>query len=168
MKRFLLIAGILLSFSALAGAQGKTVSKTGITTAIAECRMYEGAELVKLGRIATAALKATIRLSSLDDPDAREALRIMKGIKGLTVLDYEDCSQADKARIARKLERALSGSEVLMEASDDGGKMSIYGIVDDRAETVRDFVLYSPSDCSLICIFGSISMDTLAKIASND
>ncbi len=46
--------------------------------------------------------------------------------------------------------------------------MRIYGVVDESADSVKDFVLYTPSDCALICIFGSISMDAVAKIASND
>ena len=168
MKRFLLIIGILLSFQALAATTEKTVSKTAIASVISECRYYPGAELVRLGRIPTAALKGVIRLAALDDPEAKEALRIMKGIHGFTVLDYEDCSSSDRFLITRKLERALSGSEMLMEASDGGEKMRIYGVVDEKTDRVRDFVLYAPSSCSLICIFGSISIDAIASIASND
>ena len=33
---------------------------------------------------------------------------------------------------------------------------------------VREFVLFSPSDCMLMCVFGTISMDALAKLAFND
>lgn len=168
MKRFLLIISILLSLPALAATQGKTVSKTNLTAALAECRSYEGVELVKLGRAATAALKGAIRLAAIDEPDAREALRLMKGIHGITVMDYEDCSGANRELISRKLEKALSGSDLLIEASDGGDRMRIYGVVDGKSDKVRDFVLYSPSDCALICVFGSISMDAVAKIAAND
>lgn len=170
MKRLLLILSILFSVSlpATAGTPGKTVSKTLIATTLMECRHYPGVELVKLGRIKTAALKGVIRIAAAGDSDAREALRLMKGIHGVTVMDYEGCSGDDKARISRKLERALAGSETLMEASDGGEKMRIYGIVDDQGDEVRDFVLYTPSDCALICIFGSLSMETVAKIASHD
>ena len=124
--------------------------------------------MVELGRAATAALKGAIRLATINDPDGREVLKLMKGIRSITVLNYEDCSQSDRDKISRKLERALSGSEVLIEASDGGEKMRIYGLVDEKTDKVRDFVMYTPSDCALICIFGSISMDAIAKIASND
>lgn len=168
MKRFLLIIGILLSCQAFAANPGKTVSKARITSILSECRHYEGAEMVRLGRVATSAIKGVIRLSALDDPDAREALSLMKGIHGIMVLSYEECSADDKARITRKLEQAVEGSEMLMEASGDGERMTIYGVVDDNSDKVRDFVLYSPSDCAIICIFGSISMETVARISSND
>ena len=168
MKRLVLIISILLYVPAFAATQGNTVSKSGITSVINECRSIEGAELVRLGRVATAALKVTLRTAAIGDRDAREALSVMKGIKGITVLDFEDCSVADKARIARKLERTLSGSEMLMEANDGGDKMMIYGVVDEKSGTVGDFVLYSPSDCALVCLFGTISMDAVAKLASDD
>lgn len=168
MKRLALIISILLSLPALAAAQGKTISKTGITSTISECGSIEGAEMVRLGRVASAALKGTIRLAAINDPDARAALKLMKGLHGITVLDYEDCSTADKEYISRKLERALSGSEKLLEAKDSGDKMMIYGVVDEKSGTVSDFVLYSPSDCALVCLFGSISMEAMARIASDD
>ena len=168
MKRLLLLASILLTISAYAASSRKTVSRAGISAIIAECRGYDGVELVNLGRITTAALKGVVRIASAGDEDAREALQVLKGVRGVTVMDYEDCSESDKARITRKLDRALSGREVLMEASDEGEKMRIYGLVDEKSGTVRDFVLYTPSNCALICLFGSLSMDTLAQIASND
>ena len=168
MKRLVLIISILLSVPAWGASTDKTVSKAQITATISECRGYTGAEMVNLGRTKTAALKGLIRLYSIGDRDAREALRLMRGIHGITILDFDGCSSADKAHISRKLERALSGSEMLMEASDQGEKMQLYGVVDEKTGTVRDFVLYTPSDCALICIFGSISLETIAKIASND
>jgi hypothetical protein len=168
MKRILLIIGILASLSALAGTRTKTVTSTSIITVISDCRHYEGVEVVNLGRIATAALKGAVRIAAINDPDAREALKIMNGIRGITVLDFEDCSGSDKAIISRRLERALSGSDMLMEASDSGDKMKIYGVMDEKSDKLQNFVMYSPSDCALICIFGSISMDVVAKQAFND
>lgn len=173
MKRLLLIIRLIISIllatqSAWAANPGKTVPKARITSILTDYRNCEGAEFVHFGRIATGALKIAVRLAATDDPDAREALRLMRGIHGITVFDFSDCSAVDKNRINRRLERALNCSEMLMETSDDGSKMTIYGVVDDEAGTVRDFVLYTPSDNALICIFGSISMDAIAKIASDD
>lgn len=168
MRRLVLIISILLCVQVWAANPGKTVSKAQISTVISECRSYEGAELVRLGRFKTAALKGVIRLAAAKDPDARKALSLMKGIRGISVLNFEDCSSTDKNRIAEKLERALLGGEMLMEASDGGDKVQIYGVADEKADILRDFVLYAPSDCSLICIFGSISMDTIAAISSDD
>ena len=44
--------------------------------------------------------------------------------------------------------------------------MKIYGVFDEQSGTVQDFVLYAPSDCALICLFGSISMDAIAQLVS--
>ena len=169
MKRLLLIIlFVSLAMQGFARTGEKTVSKTGVMFAISECRNYEGVELVNLGRISTYALKQTIRFAAKDDPDAREALDLMKGIRRITVMDYEDCPAPVRARISRRLDKALSGSELLMEASDGGDKVRMYGLMDEKTGAIKDFVLFCPSDYSLICIFGSISMDAVAKLASDD
>lgn len=168
MKRLFLLVSILLSASALAVTPGKTVSRTSISAIIAECRGYDGVEVVNLGRLTTAALKGVARIATIDEKDSREALALLRGVRGLTVLDYEDCSASVKARITRKLNRALSGCEMLMEASDDGEKMRIYGLVDEKSGKLKDCVIYTPSDYALVCVFGSISMDTLSKMMAHD
>lgn len=168
MKRFLLILSVLLSFQACAGTTGKTVANPKMATVISECRQYDGVEAIRLGRFGTSALRSVIRVAGKGDSDIKDALCLMKGIRGVSLMDYDDCSSEDKAEITRIIERALSDSEVLLEASDEGDKIKIYGKVDDNGDLVRDFVLYSSSDCALICINGAISMETVSRIASND
>jgi hypothetical protein len=46
--------------------------------------------------------------------------------------------------------------------------MQIFGLYDERTDAVRDFVLYTPSECALICIFGSVSMNTIARMMENN
>ena len=168
MKRILLIISVFIPFLAFAASPGKTVPRTRIAAVLSECRNYEGIELIRLGRFKTAALKGIAHIAAIDNPDVRSALDLMRGIYSLSVLDYGDCAGADKERINRALERALHGGEMLMEARDGDDKMSIYGLLDSQTDQVRDFVLYSPSECALICIFGSISLETVAKISSHD
>ena len=55
-----------------------------------------------------------------------------------------------------------------MEAKDDDASMRIFGVVDEKTGTVRDFVLHSPDGGTLICIFGSISMDAVSKVLADD
>ncbi len=167
-KKIILIICLLLPFTAFAGTPRKTVSKAGISAVISECRHYEGAEVISLGRIATATVKGIIRVAAREDEDAREATKMMKGIRKISIFEFEDCSSEDKARIISKLDRVLSGSEMLMEASDSGEKMRIYGVYDDKKDKIKDFVMYTPSDCALICLFGTFSMDDIAKLAQND
>ena len=86
-KLLLLLTLALLPVAASAGTPARKVSKTKITSVISEARRYDGVEVVRLGKVATAAIKGLIRASASEDPDAREALRMMRGIKNLTVLD---------------------------------------------------------------------------------
>lgn len=167
MKKFLLLAAILLPLFAPAAA-GENVSKSKITALISECQRYEGVEIVQLGGLATMALKATLRLATVDDPEAREALKMITGIKRISVLNYEECEPAIRDRISRRLDRVLAGSDLLMETRDGNDLMQIYGVVDDRTGTVRDFVMHNPSDASLICIFGSIPIEKIARVISEN
>ena len=41
-------------------------------------------------------------------------------------------------------------------------------VVNIGSELIRDCVIYTPADCALICLFGNFSMDSIAKIVSND
>ena len=88
----------------------------------------------------------------------------MRNVNGLYVFDYEDCRPALRDKINRRLNRLLNNSDLLMEANDEGERMQIYGLYDERTEAVRDFVLFSPSDCALVCLFGSIPMDTVSSM----
>lgn len=109
-----------------------------------------------------------MRVAGIDDPDVSEAVGLLSDIRGLTVFSYDDCSEEDKASINLKLTDALSDSEVLMEASDSGEKVKIYGSYDESSDKVSDFVIFAPSESALICIKGSVSMETIARIASDD
>ena len=151
MKRLLIILSIVLI--PLSGTAGKSVPRNRLLTALSEFRSTEGVELVQLGTLATSALRAVASLSSAGDEDARQALALMKGVRRVTVFDYEDCDAAVKEKIGRRLNRILVDSELLFEAKDG-----------EKGENVRDFVLYTPGDCALICIFGKISMAAVEKI----
>ena len=166
MRRIILFFLLLLPLAAPARepAGGKAVPKAKITAAISEFRRYEGVEVVRLGRVGTAAVKTLMRAAAQDDPDAREALQLMRGVRNLAVLDYEGCAPAVREKIVRRLDQALDGSELLMEAKDGNSSMQVFGIVDDANGLVRDFVLHAPNDCALICLTGTVSMDTLGKL----
>lgn len=146
----------------------QAAERVNLSSVISECSRCEGADVVSLGRIATAGIKGVLRLASKDEPDADEALLMMKGIRSLSVLDFDDCSDKDKARINKKINRALDGADILMEAGGSGEKLTIYGTFNERTGKVKDFILYSPNECSLICVFGTFSMDDIAKIVEND
>lgn len=168
MKRVLLIVSLLLPL--LSGtATGGSISKSKITTFITDCQRYEGVEVVQLGGLATLGLRSALKLSTIGDPEAREVLQLISKIKRISVLEYEDCEPAIQDKITRKLDRLLKDGDLLMETRDGDDLMQIFGVVDDEKGTVNDFVLHTPTSHSLICIFGSIPIEKLAKIvAEND
>lgn len=148
----------------LCGWAGKHVPKTQLEVFIHEYRHCEGVELVHLGGFATAACKGFLRLAAKSDPDATEALALLKGVKRLTVLDYDDAPAAVKEKMSSKLERILDGSELLMEAKDGDDVMKMYGVTAKDGGSVSDFVLFAPGDCALICVFGKVSMNAIQQI----
>ncbi len=168
MKKLFLILGILVSFAAVGAAAEKSADKDNIGKFISECRNYEGTEVVHLGSFATSAVKGFLKITSIDDPDAREAMKLMKGVRSLYVFRYEDCSKSNKSRIDKRLAELLKGSEMLMEASDGDEKVRMYGVIEGNGKTLKDFILHVPSDNAVICIMGSISTEVLTKMALND
>ena len=131
---------------------------------VAECRGYEGAEVINAGRLITGAVKGAIRLAAVGDAEAREITKLIGGVKSISILDFEDCSLEDKNVIRGRIDRVFSGVEPLMEVRDDGDLLLIYGVVDEPASTLRDFIVYSPCDGNLICLFGSIGTDKAVHI----
>ena len=168
MKKLLLILGFMVPVLAVAATFGNRASKNRIGSFIADCRHYEGAEVVHLGSFATSLGKGILKIVSIDDPDAREMLKMIKDVRSLYVLSYEDCSNSVKVKVNSRLEKMLEGSEMLLEAKDGEDKVKIYGVVSENGEEVRDFILHTPSECAVICILGSISTEAVAKLALND
>ena len=168
MKKLLLILGLMVPMLATAATFGNRASKNRIGSFIADCRHYEGAEVVHLGSFATSLGKGILKIVSIDDPEAREMLKMIKDVRSLYVLSYEDSSKSVQAKVNSRLEKILEGSQMLMEAKDGDDKMRIYGIVDEDGEKVSDFILHTPSECAVICILGSISTEAIAKIALDD
>ena len=168
MKKLLLFLLLLGPITATAASPDGRIPKTQITSFITEYSHCEGVDVVRLGRLATGAVKGVVRVASIGDPDAREALSLMKGVKSLFVFDYASCSPALRDRIGRRLNRIFRNTELLMEVNDEEDRMQIFGLYDERTDAVRDFVLYTPSECALICIFGSVSMNTIARMMDNN
>ncbi|MBQ7459663.1 MAG: DUF4252 domain-containing protein [Bacteroidales bacterium] len=168
MKRFLLTLGILLPM--MAGATGirDYISRQQIKLLISECRHCEGAEVVQMGPLGTGALKGAIRLAAISDPDARDILKLIKGINGISVFDFSGCCEEDKNDITYRLEGILGKAEVLMEAKEGSDRFSLFGVVDDNSQELNDLVMYAPNDCALICLFGSIPADKAVHIIDND
>ena len=168
MKRFFFSLLLLVPIAAMAGSTEGRIPKTQIADLISEYRHHEGVEVIRLGRLATGAVKGVVQLASANDADAREARKLIKGLKSLYVFDYASCKPALRERISRQLDRIFRNTELLMEVADTDDQMQIYGLYDEQTDIIRDVVLYTPSECALICLFGSISMDTVSRLTVRD
>ena len=168
MKRFIILLAILVPIASQAASATDRLTKARITACISDFSSCEGVEVVRLGRFATGAVKGAARVAALGDPDVKEALGLMKGIKSISIFDYGSCSEADKEAIAARLDGILTDGEVLMEAKDGDDKVKIFGVIDDKGGTIHDIILYAPNDCALICIFGNIKNEKLVHIVDND
>lgn len=168
MKKILLILSLMVPMLVTGATSGNRASKNRIGSFIADCRHYEGAEVVHLGTFATSLGKGILKIASIDDPDARELIKMIKGVKSLYVLSYDDCSNDVKAKVNSRLEKMLEGFEMLLEAKDGEDKVKIYGVVSENGKKVSDFILHTPSECAVICILGAISTEAIAKLALND
>lgn len=168
MKRFLLIIAILIPLSIQARTPYKRVSPTHVASIIKACRHYKGAEVVSIGRLGTGVIKGAMRIAAMDDSKTRETLKLIKGVHSVAFLDYGECSYSDKEEISRKVATILSGTDKILEANDNGEKVTIYGVANDDSGDIGDFILFAPSECTLICLLGTISMDAVSKLAFND
>ena len=164
MKKFLLLIAILLPLTASAARPAKRVSRSEVTSIISDFRHYDGVEVVKMGWLATSLFKSLAGHMDGDDADTRAVLQTLRGIKGVTIVDYDDADPAVRERLNNKLERVLSRCELLMEAHDSGSSMQLFGDVDDAKGTVRNLVMHAPGDNALICFFGTVSMDAVGKL----
>lgn len=165
---FIIVMALTLPLAGRAYAQGKSVPGTQISLLISEYKMYDGFDAVKVGRLGTGLFKSLISSGAVEnnDPEVQDFKRLIKGIKKLTVVDYSDCDPQVRQGFSSKMTRLLDGVDMLMEVKDGSDIMRMYGVVDDRGGKVKNFVLFSPEDCTLICLFGTISLDSVLSMAS--
>lgn len=116
-------------------------------------------EMVSIGGMA---LKFGKMVSGLD----RE-LPVMRGVKSMIVVDYDDCPAAVKDKFNARMAGELRGCELLMEAKDGNEKMSIYGTSSDDGGKISDIIMFAPEDGALICFFGTISASDLAELVNS-
>ena len=142
-------------------AEGRNAPK--VKTLVNEYRHQEGVEVVSLGPATMGILKAVARhCGDLDDED-RMALKTVDGIKGLTIMDFEDADEAVKGEIARKLDKVLSKMDLLLEVKDDGDIVRIYGR--DDGKKLHDCIIYC-NDGTLICTRGAVDTDKMAELVA--
>ena len=176
-KKFLLILIIaLMSATPFCFAKdgGKKVPRTAINSLVNEFRHYDEFESINLGKFMTSIIKkaGVISLSADNDMDneEKEQLKLvfsaMKSVNGMTIVDFEDCSPEVRRKFNLRMGKLLEGVELLMSAKDDDDSVYIYGCVTGDGTQVRDLVLFSPDDGTLLCLYGTLEMSAVGQLVN--
>lgn len=167
-KILILIVLAVIPLTAGTASQKKAVPQDKLFNIISEYSRKGNFEVTRVGRLGTTALKGLIRMTGAaeGDNDVREMLSIVSGINRIAVVEYGDSEDKLRKEFQNKVESVLSGVDILMEVKDESDKFKVYGVVSDKSDSVRDFVLYSPGDCTLVCLFGSIPLEKVAEIVN--
>ena len=161
MKKLLITLTILLA-GTLAWA-GNPAAK--VQTLVNEFRHNEGFDGITLGPLGLSLVK-TLALSDSDmDAEDREVLKAFTHIRRLSILDFEDARPDVKERFVSRVKKILEGMELILEAKDDGSRLSIYGI--DNGKEIKDCIRFDPSG-TLICVRGSVTVEKLMAAVNND
>lgn len=166
MKRtVILLLLIMMPLIGMAGGQQRTSNKE-LEILVNQISRTQGVEVVKLGSLGTGLLRRAIKagMDDVTDPQEKEMLKALMGIKKISVIDYSSCDESLSSKFNRKIEKVLDPNNLLIDVKDDGDSMKIYGFVSEDESTVKDFVLHSSSENSLICLFGTISLNGLMDI----
>lgn len=140
----------------------KKVNSGAVTDLIREYNLTEGFETVSVGGLGLGLVRM-IAKSSMDEEE-RAALEIMDGLRRIVVLDYEDADSSQRESFTRKMTGILDRAEKIMEVKEEEEILNIYGTFADEGDSIDDLMIFSPGDCSLICLFGSISTQKVADL----
>lgn len=156
----------LMPVVCFAGKNSDAVRQEKLLELISDYSDEDGFDIVQIGSLGTSVIKALVRTAASmdDDPDILDALKVIRGIRKIAVVEYENCEEEVRRGFDRRLGRLLAGCDMLLEAKDGDDVMRMYGVIDDKSDDVRDFILYSSTDCTLVCLFGTISLDAVARL----
>lgn len=168
MKKIIMLLVALALPLMMNAATPKGINQKKLSAVIDRYSTAPGFEKVKLGSIGVGMIKSVskVAIKVSGDEEARAAMKIINGIKRVTIVSYDGCEASVKAEIDGQLAGVLGSADMIMEVKDGGKAMKMFGVYDEDAGTIRDFVLHSEEDSALIMIGGSVSMDMLAAMAA--
>ena len=167
MRRILIVITLtMMSVACFAGRGSDAVRQDKLLELIREYSDEDGFDVVQIGALGTSAIKNIVRMASSvdDDPDLKDAMKIIRGIRKIAVVDYEDCLEEARQVFDKRLGKLLDNCDMLLETKDSEDSVRMYGVIDDDSEEVNDFIMYIPSDSKLICLFGTIKLDAVVRI----
>ena len=169
MRKMVVVMLLILASAAVFAKSGENaVRQEKLLELISEYSEKKNFNVIRISSFSASAIKGVVREASAfdGDKDLKDTLEVIKGIRGGVIVKYGDCSEAVRRGFDRRLGELLENCDVLFEAKDGEDMIRMYGVIDENAEDVKDFILYIPSDAALVCLFGSIKLDALAKIVA--
>ena len=165
MKRIVIL--LMLCLLPLATLAQNSVSQQSIADLVEEFSGTEGFYVMKMNNMSTSLIKTALKMASKNNGDSyfNDILDVLKGIKKITVLDFSECSLSSRTAIKDRIAGVLDGADLIVEMKEGLERTQMYGVVSEDDSTVRNFILYSSDDCSLSCLFGTISLDVINKLA---
>jgi len=130
---------------------------------VREYRQKDGFEVVSAGGFILGLLKMVAKASAETRED-REFLEVMDNLDRVVVVEYYGASQSDKDSFRRKASGILKDAEKIIEVKEEGETLNVYGTTGRKGDRIEDIVIFIPEDCTMICLFGSISTDKIAEL----
>ena len=164
MKRIILM--VLLVAAAVVGASAgekRNLATDAVLQLVMDHRGKQGFETIYVGKMGLGLVRMVLSAEA-DDPEEKAVLDMIKGLNKFVVVNYEDASQTARAAFAAKLNGLFGNMEKIIEVKDGEDGVNIYGTSVNGGESIDDIMIYIPSDCTLICVLGSINADRIADI----
>ena len=163
MKKYIVFITLALSLCSVSFARSTDQdSIRRINLLVSEYSVHPDFQVVRLGRLGLAVIKAALR-HDLDD-DTIALLNAVRNIKQITIANYEDCTIDVRDSFTARLDKLLDKEMLLMEAKDSGETMQIYGEPSESGDELTDLILSVPGDGALICIRGTVRMKDVNRI----
>lgn len=156
-KKIVLLVIAILTVCGSMNAIGKN---TRLQALINSYKGEEGIEVLNIRRPMLNLLKVAA-FHSDEDEDTKAFIQMLKGIKRITIVDYDDSSPEIKSEFSSKLSKILSKEDLLMEAKEDGDHVKIFGILSEDGSTIKDIILHETDGGTLISVIGTIRLDQI-------
>lgn len=146
-----------------AATRSKKVNPGDVASLVRTYNLYEGFDVVSVGGLGLSLVKLIGR-HAVETAEEKAALDLIGGIRKIVVVEYEDASMDRKASFNRKMTGLLENAEKIVEVKEDGDTVNIYGMTSDDGEKIDDVIVFIPEECTLVCLFGSISSQKVVEL----
>ena len=140
----------------LSAKDNKEIKTSEITSVVSSYKGKDGFTVFSIGKFGMSMVTKLAKIA--DDP---EAVKIMKGLDKMVIVEYHDAERAVKEEFTAKISKALKGAETIMSVKDGGQSMNMYGAISDKGDTIDDLIIVVPEESTLICFFGKISAEVM-------